>query len=84
MKLVPFNVKDIAPRRYKLCANQKVIQEFLDSGLECAKVEDYTQHSAYCCTKCLSIAIKSMNVGTVCAITRKGNVYLIKTTEKKD
>lgn len=80
MKLVPYDAKEII-KGYKLCKNQRLIQEFLNSGLDCAKLEDFPQKDAKGCASSLSISLKRMGINNVKVCSRKGNVFLLKIDE---
>ena len=77
MKLVECNINEIGT--YKKTNNLKILEEFLDSGMVCARVDDYTQVSANGCATSLKTSIKRFNIHGVDAIRRKDNVYLIRT-----
>lgn len=77
MKLVPYDARKV--KGYKLCRNQQLIQEFLDSGLDCAKIEDFPHKDARSCMAALSVSAKRMGIGNVIACSRKGEVFLIRT-----
>lgn len=78
MKLVPYDESKIG-RVYKPCKNQKIIQEFLDSGEKCVKVEDYPHRNANACRCALSLSAKRMGANSVIVVTRKGMVFMINT-----
>lgn len=76
MKLVPYDKANVA---YKLCKNQRVIDEFIRSGLDCVKIENYTQSTPYICRHSLANAIRRMGLqSTVYACTYKKEVFLIR------
>lgn len=77
MRLVPYDATKL--KVYKLCKNQKLIQEFLDSEQTCVKIEDFPHKNASVCRSVLGISIKRMGVNNVIAVLRKGCVYLIRT-----
>lgn len=78
MKLVPYDVRKLDVGGYKVSDNYKTLLEFVEGNLECAKVEDYTQTSAACCAASLNASIKRYHLDGIRAISRKGNVYLIR------
>ena len=67
-------------RIYKPCKNQKIIQEFLDSGEKCVKVEDYPHKDAGSCRGALALSAKRMGINNVIVVTRQGMVFMINTT----
>lgn len=80
MKLVPYDMQKIPGRGvYKRSENLRILEEFAESGLECAKVEDYTQKNANSCISALNNSIKLYNKNGIQAIMRGGDVFLIKT-----
>ena len=75
MKFKPYDRNAIGV--YKMTDNMEFIRNFVNSGLACAKVEDYTQKNAYICANVLNGAAKRLLCPHVKAITKKGEVYLI-------
>lgn len=64
---------------YKPCSNQQLLEEFVDSGLECAKVEGWTTKNAANCATSLNTSRKRYHMGGFKAISRGNDVFLIKT-----
>lgn len=58
--------------------NMEIIEEFVNSGMDCAKVEGFTQKTADSCATSLNLSIKRFNKAGIKAISRKGEVFLIK------
>lgn len=77
MKLVPYEKKKLYG--YKLCRNQEIIKEFLESGMDCAKLEGYPQKNADSARNSLSSSMKRMGVYNISIVIRKGEVFLLKT-----
>lgn len=79
MKLVPYDVKKLGNRSFKACRNQKIIQQFLDSGETCVKLEDYPHKSANVCRCVVNASIRRMKLdSTVKTVLRNGEVFLIR------
>lgn len=79
MKLIPYDIKKIGGSSwYKKSENLRILEEFANSDMECAKIEDYTQKSAEVCVSALKSAIKRYRIAGVQAMMRKGEAYLIK------
>ena len=78
MRLIPYDLKKVKPGMYKKSENLLILEEFQDSGLECARLEGFTQAKARYCASSLNMSIKRYKISNVRAITRKGKVYLIK------
>lgn len=84
MKLIPYDARNLTVRKgYKKSENLRILEEFVESGMECAKVEGYTQKNALICSSSLSSSIRNYNMGGVIARTRNGEVFLIKVSEEK-
>lgn len=77
MKLVPYEKKKLYG--YKLCRNQEIIKEFLESGMDCAKLEDYSQKNTNSARSALLNSMKRMGIHNVSIVVRKGEVFLLKT-----
>jgi hypothetical protein len=79
MKIVPFDKKDIRDlNRFKNTKNQKILQEFIDSGLDCVKVEDYTHKSASICCGVLRKSAERFHMNNIEILYRGDSVYLIR------
>ena len=78
MNLVRWDIKNIDNTCYSKTKNQSILEEFINSGMECAKVEGWTQPQAYHCASSLNNTIKNSRMHGVKAISRKGEVILIK------
>ena len=79
MKIVPYDLKKIDKADgYKKSNNQKIIEEFLESDLDCAKIENWTQKSAMSCAGSLNRSIVKYKMTGARAISRNGEVFLIR------
>lgn len=74
----------LSSMEYKYSDNMMLIEQFMHSDMDIAEVivdkGRFKKNST--CTSSLNSTIKAMHVGAK-AVTRKGTVYLIKTTGKK-
>ena len=75
MNFVPYDKSSIS--FYKRTDNQKILEAFRDSGLDCAKVIDSGHANANSCACALRQTIKRLHMGIVVAV-RKNEVYLIR------
>lgn len=80
MKLVPYEKKYLQARMYKPTKNAELLEEFASSGLDAAKVEGWTNATAYSATSSLNWSIKRFKYANIKSITRNGEVFLIRTT----
>lgn len=79
MELVKRNIKNIrGVKFYKKSDNLKTLEEFVESGLECAEVKNFTQKNANICASSLANSIKHYGFSGIAAISRKNHVYLIR------
>ena len=80
MRAVPYDFKKIELKRghYKKTEMQKILEEFLASGQDCVKIEDWTQKSAMCCAGVLNKSIERFKLTGARAISRNGEVFLIR------
>lgn len=78
MNLVKWDVKNIDNTCYSKTKNQLILEEFINSGMECAKVEGFTQPEAHHCAGSLNNTIRNSKMHGVKAISRKGEVFLLK------
>lgn len=77
MKLIPMEIKEFEARIRKNTSNYKVLTEFVDSGMDCAKIEGWTQAGAKACANSLRTSIKRFRFG-VRVVLSKGEVFLVK------
>lgn len=81
MKLYPYERKDLR-NGYRLGRNQKILYEFANSGLDCAKLEDYPQKSARICQSNLRTASLRIGLANTVRIHTEGeNVFLLRITD---
>lgn len=84
MKLMPYDLTKVSNSNgYKHTKNQKILEEFVESGLDCVKVEDWTQKTARGCASSFNTSIGVYKMTGIKAISRKGEVFLIKTSALK-
>lgn len=81
MKLYPYDRKDLK-KDYRPGKNQALLLEFVESGLDCAKLEGYTQKSArYCQSNLRTCAVRIGLANTVRIHTEGSNVFLLRVTD---
>lgn len=78
MKLIPTSKNAIATVRNVRSDNFKLLSEFAESGMDCAKVEGYPHKNAESCAVSLRRAISTYRMYTIGVTVRNGNVYLIR------
>ena len=79
MKLVSCNIDEIKGMGfYKKSQNYRILSEFINGGLDCTEVVEYTNRTAGQCATSLNNSIKRYHMGNIRAISRKGKVYLIR------
>lgn len=79
MKLIPYDINKFKNLNYYTKGKvHRLLLEFAESGLDCVKVEDYPHKNAYNCTSALQGAIKHYGFNTIRAMTRDGEVFLIR------
>lgn len=77
MKMTAFNWTD--NRMFAKSENQKIINEFANSGLACVKLEGWLHRNATYCANSLRHTIKILHMEHIKAVVRKNEVYLIDT-----
>ena len=78
MKLTPYNKKDLYINGYKRTKNIRIIDEFVNSEYDCVKVEGWSHGEAFHHAASLNMTIKRMNKSGIKAVSRKGEVFLVK------
>lgn len=79
MKLVAYDKEKLMGSVYKRTKNQNVLKEFINSDLDCVRVEGWTQNNADSCANSFRQSIKRFRVTGIQVFVRKGEVYLVKT-----
>lgn len=79
MKLVAYDREKLGDCNYKRTKLLVVIEEFVESGMDCAKIEGWTHKNAVSCAAALNKAIKRYNKSGIRVTIRSGEVFLIKT-----
>lgn len=79
MELKACNIEELGRKRAKRADNYKLLSDFADSDMKCARVDGWQHKSAHVCATSLRKTIESYNMFDITVFVRKGNVYLIKT-----
>ena len=81
MTLIPYDKSKLENfGGFKKTKNQKILEDFVNSNMDCAEVKDFTCKTASYCATSLNISIKRYKLSGVQALSRKGRVFLIKNT----
>lgn len=78
MKLIPYDIRKVKNPNYARSENYRLLSEFTESGMDCAKVENYSHKCANYCSTALNVSIKRYGMAGVKSIARNGEVFLIK------
>lgn len=78
MKLVKYDKNELGTKYYAKTDHQKLIEEFVNSDMDCAKIEGWTHASATSCQNALSASIKRFNFSGIRAMVRNKEVFLVK------
>lgn len=78
MRLVKSDIRKIEKTNFSRTKNLEILEEFVESDMDCAEVKDFTQITAMSCATSLNNSIKRFNIGGIKAISREGKCYLIK------
>lgn len=81
MKLVAYDKEKLMGAVYKRTKNQNVLKEFINSDLDCVRVEGWEHVNAAACANSLKNSIKRFRVTGIQVFVRKGEVYLVKNVE---
>ena len=82
MKLVKYEIKDLRMNSFKKTKLQKLLEEFIDSGYDCAIIEYEEDEYSSACSVCSVIknAIKRFHVSGVACVVRNKKAYLLRTS----
>lgn len=81
MKLVPFERKDLGRCAgcYAPTKNLEILEEFINSELDCAEIKNFPHKTANCCSTSFKNSIKRFGMtGSVTTVIRNGRVFLIR------
>lgn len=78
MKLIPCDPSEVKAKR-PYGNNQAILEEFNAMNIPCVKYEGFTQKSASNCAAAMNLSAKRMGFHNVRAISRKGEVFMIRT-----
>ena len=67
---------------YKPTKVYKLLCEFRDSSMDCAKIEDYDYKNATSAQASIRNSIKHFKFLNIVCTAREGNVYLLKTNKE--
>ena len=81
MKLVKCNLNELGINTYKKSKYQELLDEFLSSDMNCARVDGWTNCNSSSCSCALNKAIIRYKYHGVIAKVKKGEVYLIRTDQ---
>ena len=87
MRFEAYDINLVEAKGYKRSPNVRLLNEFVNSGLVCATVEDFEQRDANVCATSLRKTALRERLYSVKVIVRKGKVYLINeiiANKKKD
>lgn len=76
MKLVPYDRNELV-KNYRNTKNQKIFEEFIESGLDCVEIVDHGHSNAKCAQSCLTTSAKRFGFN-IRVIVRGERVFLIK------
>lgn len=80
MRMVECDINDVIYSmngRYRT-VNFTLITEFLESGVDCVEIKEYTHVSAKGCVTALASTIKRCNMTGARAVMSRGKVYLVR------
>ena len=81
MKLTKCNIEDLGGRVkcFANTRNQSILEEFINSDMDCAKIIGWKHINADSCSSSLNASIRRFKFANIRATSIKGEVYLIKT-----
>ena len=78
MKLVKCDISELK-LRYMPTRNQRILKEFVESGLRCMRVEDHHYASTNSGQTTLMASINRFHIPGVKVAARRGKLYLVRT-----
>lgn len=74
--------KDVMNHYYKRTKNQKILEEFMNSGLDIAEVVEYDNKNASQCASSLNNSIKRYRFNSIKAFSKNNRAFLMKLSMK--
>lgn len=86
MKMVPYDYRKLGGIcGFRKTKNEKILNEFLESGNDCVEIVGYTNKDAKSCQGSINLYIRKHNMQTqVYAICRRGHVFLVRIDKIKN
>ena len=80
MKMVPYDYRKLEKAYgFRTTKNERILNEFLESGNTCVELVEYTNKDAKSCQGSINVYIRRHNMQTqVYAIYRRGHVFLVR------
>lgn len=80
MKMVPYDYQKLGKAYgFRKTKNEKILDEFLESGNDCVELVGYTNKDAKSCQGSINLYIRRHKMQTqVYAIYRRGRVFLVR------
>ena len=81
MQLVQCDIRETIPIKRgdkTLSCNHRILKDFMDSNVDCVRVDDYDHKTAHSCAESLRMSIKRYYSGLIVIRQRKDVIYLIK------
>lgn len=79
MWITEYDKSKLPSRGFKMCKLQGILEEFINSDFDCVKIEGWDYKNIKSCAGSFSNSIKRFGFRNVRVVTRKGEVFLIKT-----
>lgn len=78
MTFSAYDINKIGRVTYAKSDNLKLLEAFAESGLECVKIEGWTQKNAFHCAASINSSIKRYRMNNFHCMSRNGEVFLIR------
>lgn len=79
MRLVKCEKKNVeSVKGYCVCKMQEIVKEFIDSGMDCAEIKDFTQKNATTCAASFNNACRRMKVNSVRAFAGENKCFVVR------
>lgn len=78
MRLVKKNIKSVEYGKHIPGKVQAIVNEFVESDMECAEIVDHDCKNGWIVTGCVNKAIKALKINGVKAVSRDGHCYIFR------
>lgn len=79
MNFIPYDIKKVGRNMYNKTENLRIIEEFAETGISCAKIIDFPQERSNVAANSLNNSAKRYGYNHIQFLSRKKELFVINT-----